>query len=128
MNPAESPPQVPASPHARWAQGIALFAHFGLLVALPLVAGLSGGVVALPLLVPLYGMWTGKPYTYAWCSLLVVFYVGGFLMEAYTHPGRSAISFTLATLAAVEFCALMFYVRFRAVDRRRASDKRDAPL
>jgi uncharacterized membrane protein len=113
-------PQVPTSMPSRWAQGIAAFAHIGLIVALPLVAGPSGLIIALPLLLPLPGLWAGRPYTYAWSSLLVVFYVGGFLMEGWAHPRRSTLSFALAALAAIEFCALMFYVRFRAVDRRRA--------
>lgn len=123
MTPAEPPATAATGTPARWAQALALFAHFGLIAALPLVAGLSGAILALPLLVPLHGMWRGRPYTYAWCSLLVVFYVGGFLMEAYTHPRRSTLALALAALAALEFCALLYYVRFRAVDRRRAESQ-----
>lgn len=104
----------------RWARVLSLAAHAGIMTALPLVAGLPGLLLALPLLLPVAGLWRGRPYTYAWCSLLLIFYVGGFLMEAWAQPPRATVAFGLAALAGVEFCALMLYVRFRAVEQRRA--------
>ena len=108
----------PGSP-TRWARGVALLAHCGLIVALPLLAGRLGIAAMLPLLLPLRGLWQERPYTYAWTSLLITAYLGGFLMEAYAQspPLRAAIA--LAVAGAIEFCALLFYVRFRAVDQRR---------
>jgi uncharacterized membrane protein len=104
-----------------WARRIVGLAHAGLLIALPAVAGLIGGLLALPLLLPVRGLWQGRSYTYAWCSLLVVIYLGGFLMEAFTHPGRRLVSLALAAVAAAEFCALLLFVRLRAAERRRAA-------
>lgn len=104
----------------RWARRLALVAHFGLLAALPAAGGLPGVLIALPLLLPLQGLWRGRPYTYAWCSMLIVFYIGALLAESWSQPGRRALSIGLAALATVEFVALLLYVRFRRVDRLRA--------
>jgi uncharacterized membrane protein len=101
-----------------------LAAHAALFTAL-LAAGLlagSGAVVALalPLLLPLRGLWLGRPYTYAWSSMLLVFYLGALLLEATANPARRPLALALAVIAAIEFCALMLYVRARAVEARRA--------
>ena len=83
--------------------------------------GMTGIVLALPLLAPLPGLWKERPYTYAWASLLVIFYVGGFLWEAYSHHPPLASALALACVSALEFVALLMYVRFSAVDRKRAA-------
>jgi uncharacterized membrane protein len=105
----------------RWVRGIALACHVALAIALAVLAKFPGWLLALPLLLPLPGLWRGKAYTYAWCSMLIVFYAGGFLMEAWANPETSRMAIPLAIVAAVEFCALVLYVRFAAVDARRAS-------
>lgn len=91
--------------------------HLGLLVALPAIAQLPGALYALPLLLPLPGLWRGRPYTYAWSSMLIVFYVAGLLVAAKSGGGAQWLA--PATLAAVEFCALVLYVRFNRVDELR---------
>jgi len=92
-----------------------------LTLALAVVAKFPGWLLVLPLLLPLPGLWRGKPYTHAWCSMLIVFYVGGFMAEAWANPESATRAFALASLAAAEFIALVLYVRFAAVDRRRAA-------
>ena len=72
-------------------------------------------------LAPLPGLWRGRPYTHAWASMLVVFYVGGLLAEGVSDPLHRTVAFALAALATAEFIALMLYVRFRAVEQRRAA-------
>jgi uncharacterized membrane protein len=89
--------------------------HAALLAGLPLAGGLTGAVVALPLLAPAPGLWRGRPYTYAWCSMLIVFYVAGLVVD------RRPLTLALAAVAAFEFCALVLYVRARAVEARRAA-------
>ena len=91
--------------------------HAALLIGLPVAAGRMGFVLMLLLLFPLRGLWRGTPYTYAWCSLLLAFYAGGLLMEAVA--GRSVLLTVLAAVSALEFSALLSFVRFKAVDRRR---------
>jgi uncharacterized membrane protein len=105
----------------RWAHRIALACHIVLTAALAVLAQFPGWLLALPLLLPLPGLWRGKPYTHAWCSMLVVFYIGGFLAEAWANPRSATPAFALALLGAAEFVALVLYVRFAAVDRRRAA-------
>lgn len=95
-------------------------------IALPLLAGRLGVALAVPLLLPLHGLWTGRPYTYAWTSLLVTVYLGGFLMEAYSHRPPLTAAIALALAGAIEFCALLLYVRFRAVDQRRLTQSASA--
>ena len=102
-----------------WPRRIVLAAHATLVAALPVLAGRLGAVLALPLLLPLPGLWQGRPYTYAWTSLLITVYLGGFLMEAYSHRPPLTLAIALAVVGAVEFCALLFYVRFRAAEQRR---------
>jgi len=95
----------------------ALAAHALLMGGLVLTGGWPGAVLALPLLTPLDGLWHGRSYTFAWCSLLVVFYVGGLLAEGYATPSHRAAMFLLALVAAVEFVALLLYVRVSAARR-----------
>jgi len=101
----------------------ALASHGLLLLALPAAAGLTGAVLALPLLLPLRGLWLGRPYTYAWASMLVVFYAGAFLMEASVHSERRPLALGLAVIAAAEFCALLLYVRARTVEQKRGHER-----
>jgi uncharacterized membrane protein len=115
-----SDPGPPGQP-TRWSRLVAGLAHGGLLFGLPAVGGLAGALLAAPLLLAVRGLWLGRPYTYAWCSLLIVFYIGAFLAEAWAQPARAPVAIALALVATVEFCALLFYVRFRAVERRRAA-------
>ena len=105
----------------RWARIVALASHAGLTLALAVVAKFPGWLLALPLLLPLPGLWRGKAYTYAWCSMLIVFYIGALLAEAWANAEGATRAFAMASLAAVEFLALVLYVRFAAVDRRRAA-------
>lgn len=92
-----------------------LGAHALLLAGLPLAAGRTGALLALPLLLPLRGLWLGRAYTYAWCSMLVVFYLGVLLAD------RRPAALALAVVAATEFLGLMLYVRARSVEQRRAA-------
>jgi uncharacterized membrane protein len=97
---------------------VVLAAHAVLLVALPLAGGGLGALLALPLLAPARGLWRAQPYTYAWASMLIVFYLGAFLMEASTHAERRPVALALAFVAAAEFVGLLLFVRFRSVEAR----------
>ena len=110
-----------ATPLSARLRAAALACHAVLLLALPAFAGVTGGLFALPLLAPARGLWLGRPYTYAWCSMLVLFYLGAFLMEASTHATRRPLALALAAVAAAEFVALLLYVRARSVEARRTT-------
>lgn len=112
---------MPLTTPGAWARRTALACHAALVAALPLLAGVLGLVAVVPLLVPAPGLWRGHRYTYAWCSLLLVLYTGGFLMEAFTHPPRRAAALALAIVGALECCALLLFVRIEAAALRRAA-------
>lgn len=100
---------------------VVLVAHAAQLITLPLAGGRLGALLALPLLGPAPGLWRAQPYTYAWASMLIMFYLGAFLMEASTHAERRPVALALAFVAAAEFIALLLFVRFRSVEERRTA-------
>lgn len=103
------------SPAMRWT---ALALHVALLALLVIRSGPgSGAIWALPLLAPLPGLWAGRSYTQAWASMLIAFYVAGYLSEAVVDPEAKWPAIGMASLAALEFVALTLAVRFRARER-----------
>lgn len=94
---------------------VALVAH-GLLilgVALRDPSALST-VMAAILCLPLPGLWRGKPYTYAWSSMLIAFFVAGYLADGYARPATQLSAFAMASVAAIDFVAVMLFVRVNA--------------
>lgn len=104
-----------------WARAVAIASHVVLLVGLAAAAGRLGVMLALPLLALLPGLWRGKPYVYAVASLVLVFYAGGGVMEAFAQAPRRGPALAFALVAVVEFSALVMYVRLRGVEARRAA-------
>ncbi|HSW11723.1 MAG TPA: DUF2069 domain-containing protein [Solimonas sp.] len=109
-------------PLSRWPHAIAVAAH------LTLIAGLLwssrstlGMMLALLLFLPLPGLLRGNARTHAWVSMLIAFYCAGLLSNAYSSAAGRGLSFGLAAVAAIEFCAVMMYVRFDARERRAAA-------
>lgn len=102
---------------ARIAQTVALAAHVALVAGL-LLRGLLGVLAALPLLAALPGLWRGRTYTAGWGSLLLTFYAGFLLAELYGGSAHRGLSLALAAFAAIDFCALMLFIRFTAAARR----------
>ncbi|MGQ0530683.1 MAG: DUF2069 domain-containing protein [Panacagrimonas sp.] len=82
---------------------VALAAH-ALLIVLVLAPKFSalGTLLALILLIPLPGLIRGRTYTYAWASMLVAFYVAGYLAEGYARPETRAVSFAIGSVAALD--------------------------
>lgn len=76
-----------------------------------------GIVLAVLLALPMPGIAMGRTYTCAWASMLVTFFVGGYLAAGYANPGEKVSAFALATLAAFDFVSLVLYVRFRGRER-----------
>lgn len=100
---------------SRLARALALGAHLSLIVLMLLRAQFGlGSLLALPLLFPLPGMMRGRSYTYAWASMLLVFYAGGYLAAGYADPAQKWSAFALASVAAADFVGLVLYVRLRA--------------
>lgn len=105
-------------PLSVWMRRVALLSHLALIVAMVGVSEpVAAMVLILPLLLPLPGLIRGRDYTHAWATMLLAFYVGGWLAAGYYNPAQKWISFGIAALAAVEFAALNLYVKFRARER-----------
>lgn len=111
---------APGAP-TRWAWRVALGTHVALVAALPLLMGPALGLaLAVPLLAALPGLWRGRAYTFGWCSMLVVFYVGAAVVATKTTPDLRVPWLVVSMVGAAEFVALVLYVRFLRVDRLRA--------
>ncbi len=101
------------------ARAVVLGVHAALIGGLAMVAGYSLGIVlVLPLLLPLPGLWRSDRYTFAWASMLLTFYCGGLLAEAYMRPHQSLALRALASVAALEFVSLVLFVRLRSAEAR----------
>ncbi|WP_353252163.1 DUF2069 domain-containing protein [Salinisphaera sp. PC39] len=70
-------------------------------------------VFIVPLLPPLPGLWRGRPYTYAWTSLLVLAYLAGLITEFWSNPARGYSGVALFAAAAL-FVACLAFVRLRS--------------
>jgi uncharacterized membrane protein len=82
-----------------------------------------------PLLVPLFGLLYGRPYTYAWASMLVLPYFMEGLILAYQHRAAGIALHGTLPYAVIEtvvclvfiVCAA-FYARLRADELRAQTD------
>lgn len=103
---------------SRWARYITVVSHIALMA---IIAARSGwGVpllLLLPLLFPLPGLLRGRDYTYAWSTMLLVFYVGGYLAAGHANPAEKWTCIGIAALAALEFVSLSIYVKVRSRER-----------
>ena len=69
---------------------------------------------ALPLLLPLPGILSGKVYTYQWSSMLALLYLGEGAMRAASERGTSqALAIAEIVLSAAFFAAAVGYVRLK---------------
>jgi len=67
---------------------------------------------ALPLALPLGGIFSGRRYTYQWSSLLILAYLAEGVTRAWSDTGLSQkISFLEILLSAVFFAAAVSYAR-----------------
>ncbi len=67
---------------------------------------------ALPLLLPLRGIWEGRRYTYQWSSLLILAYLAEGVTRAMSEHGTSQFLAGLeALLSAFFFAAVVTYAR-----------------
>lgn len=105
---------------SQYPQRSALAMHVLLILLLPLWTQFSalGFIAAAILLLPLRGIARGDTYTCGWASMLLTFYCGLFLADAYAHPQSQWPAFALSGVSALEFLSLVLFVRLRARERR----------
>jgi uncharacterized membrane protein len=103
------------APLSPWARYVALIAHLALIVGLLAFSRSDlGRGFALLLFLPLWGLVRGAPRTHAWASMMLAFYCAMLLSNGYAEPPQRGLMFGLAAVAALEFSALVLYVRLRA--------------
>jgi len=66
-----------------------------------------------PLLLPMYGLIQGKPYTHAWANFIIMFYLLHGLTAIYSNPDEWYFALTEIVLASVMFVGCSFFARFR---------------
>lgn len=97
---------------SNYARLLSLLSWLGLVMSLALWLGWAGIAVAIPLLFPLPGLYRAQRYTYAWCSLLVLFYIAAAMTEFIAS--RTPFMVLPALLASMTlFCGCLLFVRLR---------------
>lgn len=117
-------------PLSAYARAAALGFHVVLILLwVGTAESLLGSLLPLLLLLPLPGLVRGHTYTYGWASLLLSFICAGLLAEGVADPARQLLWWTLASLAALDFSAVVLYVRFTQRERiaQRESSNAAAP-
>ena len=103
---------------SRWAYRVTVASHLALIVVIALRSGWGVPMIlVLPLLFPLPGLLRGRDYTFAWSTMLLVFYVGGYLAAGHANPAEKWACFGVAAVAALEFVSLSVYVKARSKER-----------
>ena len=75
---------------------------------------------ALPLLIPLFGIFRGKRYTYQWASMFVLFYFTEGVVRAWSDKGVSQMLAGIeVVLSVVFFIAAIYYAKLSAPSRQR---------
>ena len=103
------------TPLSWYAWAFAISCHFVLANGLWIWAGLLPGLLlVLPLALALPGLIRKKRYTAGWLTLLLSGYIAALMSEAASVPSRYAIALAFSAVAAVEFAALVLFVRWSA--------------
>lgn len=97
--------------------------YFGLLMFLPiwhliLVPSTMGKwttlvITVVPLLLPMWGIITRKPYTYAWSNFIVLFYMLHGLTLIWDRPDERLYVIIELILAAMMFVGCSYFAKFR---------------
>ena len=115
---------IPMSPKVRIYRYMALVGHLGLLIWLSIwylmlsdakdysIAFVSL-VYLLPLVLPLYGVIKGKPYTHAWSCFIVLWYFLHAITTMYAEPDFIIHASVELIFACSMFVGCSMYARFR---------------
>ena len=115
---------TPMSPRVKSLRYLALFSHLALLAwmiiwyfFLPMTAEYSILFKILmyivPLLLPLWGIVQGKPYTHAWASFIVLLYFLHSITVLYAEPSQTLYATIELVLAIAMFIGCSTFARLR---------------
>lgn len=111
----------------RLARSITLWAWAGLVLILIGWYGFSDpaplllAALLIPLAFPLRGLIRGKPYTYAWTSLLILIYFIHGSVEAWANPASRGWALLEIALSVVIYTGAVVYARRRGREIRRGT-------
>lgn len=108
---------------------IALSGYLGLWILLPLwygwlapsvhfPPGMAVAFLLLPLVFPLTGMLTAKPYTHVWGAYISLLYFAHGIGETYSEPDQRLYGALEILLSLMWFVGGIFYARFHAQQHR----------
>jgi len=84
-------------------------------------------IKALPLLLPLPGLWRYRMYTYRWVSLMIWLYVTEGLVRGTSERGAGmALAWVEVALSVTIFIACAAQIRLRLAEARHAEPAKDA--
>ena len=107
--------QTSGRPLSRYAHSAVLLCHVVLVIGLWLWATpLTGFLLVLPLLIAVPGLIRGRRYTAGWMTLLISGYIAALMSEAQAVPSRHDLALVFSVIAALEFAALVLFVRWSA--------------
>ncbi|MBD3584384.1 DUF2069 domain-containing protein [Salinimonas sp. HHU 13199] len=66
-----------------------------------------------PLLLPMHGIFKGKPYTHAWANFITLFYIIHGITVAYAVPSERWFACVEIALSSVMFIGCSMFARFR---------------
>lgn len=102
---------------SNYARLLSLVGWLGLVISLSLALGWGGIVAAIPLLFPLPGLCRARRYTYAWCSLLVLFYLTYAMTEfVASRQPLLVLPALLSSMALFSGCLLFVRLRTREIN------------
>lgn len=116
--------EVPMANNTKLFRQMTLVSYFCLLIWMPIWSlwlsannKLSVGFVllvyVLPLLLPIRGLVSGKPYTHAWTNFIVMFYLIHGLTSIYAVADEWFFALVELILATALFIGCSFYARLR---------------
>lgn len=102
-------------PLSRYAWFVLIACHAALVVGLWAWAGpITGALLVLPLLIAVPGLLKARRYTAGWMTLLISGYIAALMSEAQAVPSRHDLALMFSVIGAVEFAALVLFVRWSA--------------
>ncbi len=75
-------------------------------------------ILLIPLLIPLRGLLHGRPYTYAWVSMLSLLYFILGVSDAYSDPVDRIYGWLMIAFSLMLFCGAILFVYLNAKTRR----------
>jgi uncharacterized membrane protein len=99
------------------------FYWYGLLLPSPRLGLWLPVLLTAPLLLPLPGLVRGRAYTYAWTSLLVLFYIAWALTELLANPVARPAAYAAFFAGVLLFTGCVLFIRLDKRERAAGAEE-----